>query len=117
LRDGLANYYQTRCQICGSDNTLLIPTDVSDRYYVEVHHIKGLAESYALREQGLLVGFRVNGLGNLVVLCAHHHALVHHLRPVLHFDRANLFWHNQNGTKFLLNTVTPEHANVLKSAS
>jgi predicted HNH restriction endonuclease len=116
LRDNLINYYRSRCQICEDHSSYLIPTEMPDRYYVEVHHVNGLAESYALQREGLLVGLRVNGLGNLTVLCPHHHATIHHHWPRYEFDRSHLLWRHDNGGKLLLHYLNAEHADALKSA-
>ncbi len=114
LRDSLVNYYQSRCQVCDADSHFRIPTDINGRDYVEVHHIKGLAESYALQQGGLLVGMRVNGLGNLTVLCPHHHATVHHYSPAYQFDREKLRWRNSLGHVLAFVNITNEHAALLQ---
>ena len=116
LRDLLVNYYNARCQVCDTDSPYLIPTDVSGRYYVEVHHVKGLAEAYALQQGGTLVGMKVNGLENLTVLCPHHHAMVHHHSPTYQFDRSNLLWRHAQGGVLPLKNVSPEHAQLLKQS-
>ena len=95
LRDALVNYYDSRCQVCGDDAPFRIPTEIPSRFYVEVHHVEVLAEPYALKQAGLLVGLRVSGLCNLTVLCPHHHAVLHHHWPAYEFDREKLLWrHN-----------------------
>ena len=116
LRDLLVNYYQSRCQICDSGSPFLIPTEIKGRYYVEVHHVKGLAEAYTLQQDGLLVGMRVNGLENLTVLCPHHHATIHHYSPAYQFDRNNLLWRHAQGGVLPLKTVSPEHAQLLQQS-
>ncbi len=114
LRDSLVNYYQSRCQVCGADSPFSIPTEIAGRFYVEVHHVKGLAESYALQQGGLLVGMKVNGLGNLTVLCPHHHATVHHHSPAYQFDREKLRWRNSSGQSLDFAHITDEHAALLQ---
>lgn len=59
LRDLLVNYYNARCLVCDISSPYSIPTDISGRFYVEVHHVKGLAEAYALQQGGTLVGMKV----------------------------------------------------------
>lgn len=116
LRDLLVNYYNARCQVCDTGSPYLIPTDVSGRYYVEVHHVKGLAEAYALQQGGTLVGLKVNGLENLTVLCPHHHAMVHHHSPTYQFDRDSLLWRHTQGGVLPLKNVSLEHAQLLKQS-
>ena len=117
LRDSLVNYYNARCQVCEDDSPFLIPTQVPGRFYVEVHHVKGLAEAYTLQRGGLLVGMRVNGLENLTVLCPHHHSVVHHHFPVYQFDRNDLLWRHPNGGLLPLRHITNEHASLLQQAA
>jgi len=114
LRDLLVNYYNARCQICEDNSPYLIPTETAGRFYVEVHHVKGLAEAYALQKDGLLVGMRVNGLENLTVLCPHHHATVHHYSPAYQFDRSNLLWRHAQGGVLALKHISDEHAQLLR---
>ncbi len=116
LRDQLVNYYNARCQICDKDSPFLIPTEIKGRYYVEVHHVKGLAEAYALQQDGLLVGMRVNGLQNLTVLCPHHHATIHHYSPTYQFDRNNLLWKHAHGGVLALKNISSEHAQLLQQS-
>ena len=114
LRDLLVNYYAARCQICDLNSPFLIPTDISGRFYVEVHHVKGLAESYTLQQGGLLVGLRVNGLQNLTVLCPHHHAMIHHYSPSFQFERDKLRWKNAKGSVLEIKHISNEHAALLQ---
>lgn len=113
LRDSLVNYYQSHCQVCGADSPFSIPTEIAGRFYVEVHHVKGLAESYALQQGGLLVGMKVNGLGNLTVLCPHHHATIHHHSPAYQFDRNNLLWRHAHGGTLALKNISNEHKQLI----
>ena len=92
LRDRLANYYQGRCQIWNAGSPYLIPTEIAGRYYIEVHPVNGLAEAVALKQEGLLVGLRVNGPRNLTVLCPQYHALIYHHWPRYDSDRSSLLW-------------------------
>ena len=117
LRDMLVNYYAARCQVCNEQSPYLIPTEVSGRYYVEVHHVKGLAEAYALQQNGTLVGLKVNGLENLTILCPHHHAMVHHYAPTYQFDRPNLRWKNAGGSFLEIQRVSNEHAHLLRGGA
>lgn len=116
LRDLLVNYYNARCQVCDLGSPFLIPTDISGRYYVEVHHVKGLAEAYALQQGGTLVGMKVNGLENLTVLCPHHHATVHHYSPAYQFDRDKLLWRHAGGGILPIKHISDEHASLLQQA-
>ena len=114
LRGPLVNYYNARCQVCEKDSPFLIPTEIAGRFYVEVHHVKGLAEAYALQQGGTLVGMKVNGLENLTVLCPHHHATVHHHAPAYQFDRSKLLWRQAHGGVLPLRNVSDEHAQLLQ---
>ena len=116
LRDLLVNYYNAQCQVCDAGSPYLIPTDISGRFYVEVHHVKGLAEAYALQQGGTLVGMKVNGLENLTVLCPHHHATVHHHSPAYQFDRDHLIWRHISNGILPIKNVSPEHAALLRQA-
>ncbi len=116
LRDLLVNYYNARCQVCDLGSPFLIPTDIGGRYYVEVHHVKGLAEAYALQQGGTLVGMKVNGLENLTVLCPHHHATVHHYAPAYQFDRDKLLWRHAGGGILPIKHISDEHAALLQQA-
>ena len=119
LRDGLINYYASRCQICGDDagSPFRIPMESAGRFYVEVHHVNGLAETVARQNNGVSVGFRVNGIGNLVVLCPHHHAMVHWHYPRFEFDRTEGAWQNAGGATLRLYTITPEHRDTIRLAA
>ena len=116
LRDLLVNYYASHCQICGESTTHSIPLLLPNRYYVEVHHVAGLAESVYFQQQGQQIGLKVNGLENLTVLCVHHHAVMHLHYPAYLFDRAALEWRNERGGVLTLQKLTPEHAALLKNA-
>ena len=116
LRDLLVNYYNARCQICEQDSPFLIPSEIPGRFYVEVHHVKGLAECYALQRGGLLVGMKVNGLENLTVLCPHHHALIHHHAPTYQFEREKLCWKHTQGGVLKIKHISNEHAALLQEA-
>jgi predicted HNH restriction endonuclease len=117
LRDLLVNYYDARCQVCETDSPFLIPTEIPGRFYVEVHHVKGLAEAYALQQGGLLVGMKVNGLENLTVLCPHHHAAIHHHSPAFQFERNNLLWRHTKGGILPIRNISDEHAALLQEAA
>ena len=117
LRDLLVNYYGATCQICAAKAPFLIPTAIAGRFYVEVHHVLGLAEAVALRQNGALVGLKVNGLSNLTVLCPHHHAMMHHHWPAFEFDRPHLLWRTASGNTLPLLHITKEHAALLQTPS
>ena len=116
LRDLLVNYYDSHCQICGDNSPFLIPTEIAGRFYVEVHHVNGLAESYALQRSGLRVGLRVNGLENLTVLCPHHHATLHHHWPHYEFDRKKLLWWHTQGGVLPINHIKDQHKQLIQRA-
>lgn len=117
LRDLLVNYYNSRCQICEENSSLLIPTEIVGRFYVEVHHVNGLAESYALQQSGLRVGLRVNGLENLIVLCPHHHATLHHHWPRYEFDRDNLLWRHTQGGILPIRNIEASHKQLIQETT
>jgi len=116
LRDALINYYNSQCQICSENSPYLFPSDSSGVLYSEVHHLNGLAEAYLSTQSGQLFGFRVNGLGNLVVLCPHHHAVMHHHYPPYQFDREHLCWQNSSGSSLTFRLISLEHKVAIRSA-
>lgn len=84
LVEALKSLYGYRCQLCGSDAAIPpIPT-TGAKFYVEVHHVWGFLEAIG--------GDQVNGVplvdrsDNIIVVCPHHHALLHYRRPTIHFD-------------------------------
>jgi hypothetical protein len=117
LRDMLVAFYESQCQVCGSDKTYSIPLLSPNHYYVEVHHVAGLAETYHMMQRNQETHLRVNGIENLVVLCPHHHAMMHHHHPMYKFDRKNLFWSNDHGYHINFQKIHPEHAFLLQSGN
>ncbi|GEM_PF-4605631 len=93
LADLMKRHYSDRCQLCTADAPRI---DMGDgRYYVEIHHIKKLAETEALRADSSIVEdrqdarhFSLDRYDNVVVLCPFHHRLVHYYRSPITFDRA-----------------------------
>ena len=114
LRDSLINYYKSRCQICDQNSPYLFPSNEAGLPHAEVHHVKGLSESFLAIQSGSLYGFRVNGLGNLVVLCPHHHSMMHYHYPQYEFDREGLRWQTTRGEMLQLKHITSPHADVIR---
>lgn len=90
LAEKLKELYGYRCQLCG-DTSLAIKT-VGGGSYVEVHHILGLAEvdpadaSASVSQQG--ASLSLDHYKNLIVVCAHHHAVLHHDHRRFDYDSA-----------------------------
>ena len=109
LRDDLAECYSWSCQICGGDATFKIPLKESGCYYVEVHHVDVLADSFESLSEDNWDGFKVNGVENLVVLCPYHHAVIHRHYPTYKFDRSGLLWRNDQGDLLRLSFLLTQH--------
>jgi len=93
--------YDFKCQLCDPARPEIprIPID-DNRFYVEVHHLDGLAELADKAESGQLddsVYAHVTSHHNLLVVCAHHHRLIHNHVPKLLFSRQDLRFVALNG--------------------
>ncbi len=109
LAEELKRLYGFRCQLCdGSIPSIHIG---GDRYYVEVHHIQGLAEvNQATRSVGPTQDaseLLLDRAENIVVVCPHHHMVLHYAHGGVEFDRANQRFIGRDGT--ILPLLINEH--------
>jgi len=100
LAEELKRLYEFQCQVCDG----IIPRiHVSgDRYYVEVHHIKGFAEvdtkrgiTGATQDSSDLLLDRAD---NIVVVCPHHHMVLHYGHGGMMYDSASRSFVGSDGT-------------------
>lgn len=102
LIDKLKRIYEFRCQLCSEEQSLSI-VKIDGTKYVEVHHIKNLAEEYD--EEGTLD--RVN---NLIVVCPNHHKMLHYhkggYRNIKQVDGMLVF---ENGSKETIPILINKH--------
>jgi hypothetical protein len=97
----LKNAYESKCQLCDPAHPEIprIPID-NNRFYVEVHHLEGLAELANKAEDGQLDDSAyadVTSHHNLIVVCAHHHRVIHNHLPQLVFSRETLRFESTAG--------------------
>lgn len=90
----LKEEYEFFCQLCDPEvpECPRIPM-ANGRFYVEVHHILGLAEVAGRFEHGQMDDseyINLTSYHNVLVLCPYHHRLVHHHDPPFEFDWDNL---------------------------
>ena len=101
LARALREEYKYRCQLCHRSQVDCPRIPMADgRYYVEVHHLEGLAEVVARHEHGQLSDSEYANLTswhNVVVVCPYHHMLIHHHRPRLEFVRDELAFRTADG--------------------
>lgn len=101
LAKALREEYKYRCQLCDDSHPDCPPIPMADgRYYVEVHHLHGLAEVAARHEHGQLSDSEYANLTswhNIVVVCPYHHMLIHHHDPPLEFVRNELAFRTADG--------------------
>ncbi|WP_419942953.1 winged helix-turn-helix domain-containing protein [Candidatus Palauibacter sp.] len=101
LARALREEYKYRCQLCDGCNPDCPRIRMADgRYYVEVHHLAGLAEVVARHEHGQLSDSEYANLTswhNVVVVCPYHHMLIHHHDPPLEFGRDELAFRTGDG--------------------
>ncbi len=70
------------------------------RYYVEVHHLEGLAELLARYEHGQLSDSEYANLTswhNVIVVYSYHHMLIHHHDPPFEFVRDEFAFRTADG--------------------
>lgn len=101
LARALREEYKFRCQLCGPCQFDCPRIPMADgRYYVEVHHLEGLAEVVARHENGQLSDSEYVNLTswhNVVVVCPYHHMLIHHHDPPFEFVRDELAFSTADG--------------------
>lgn len=109
LAEYLKRLYGFKCQLC--DGSIPRIYMGGDRYYVEVHHVKGLAEvdkhskdSGPTQEASNLA---LDTASNIVVVCPHHHMVLHHTHGGFRLLRAEGCFLGADGTRLTL--VTNEH--------
>jgi hypothetical protein len=69
----LKELYNYRCQLCSEKGLNLPPIEKNDgTYYVEVHHIKPIAESDAESDE------LIDVYTNAIVVCPYHHKVLHY---------------------------------------
>lgn len=89
LAEELKLRYQYRCQLC-EEHTRAIDMG-NGRFYVEVHHIRGIAETEAGQYRSQDEGhYDLDSHRNIVVVCPYHHMLLHNYKSPISFDRSAL---------------------------
>lgn len=109
LAEELKRLYNYNCQICdGSIPRIHIG---GERYYVEVHHIKGFAEVDSRKGK---IGptqeasdILLDKAENIVVVCPHHHMVLHYSCGGFLFDRIKHHFVGKDGT--ILKLVKNDH--------
>ena len=92
LADEMKRHYGYQCQLCGPDAPRI---DMGGgQYYVEIHHILGLAET---ERSGRVHPhedhrqdarhYQLDSFTNIVVVCAYHHKLLHYYYSGFVFER------------------------------
>jgi len=91
LAEELKRFYEYNCQLC--DGSIPRIHVGGDRYYVEVHHIKGFAEvdphSGKIGPTQETSDILLDKAGNIVVVCPYHHMVLHYSHGGFKFDQAN----------------------------
>ncbi|WP_419167692.1 winged helix-turn-helix domain-containing protein [Candidatus Palauibacter sp.] len=102
LARALREEYGYRCQLCDLEDPECPRIPMADgRYYVEAHHLGGLAEVVARYEHGQLSDSEYANLTswhNIVVVCPYHHMLIHHHDPTIEFVQEELVFRTADGT-------------------
>jgi len=107
LAEELKTLYDFRCQLCGGDMPRI---DMGGgRYYVEVHHLQGLAEagSYPNDDQEAS-SLDLDSFLNVIVLCPFHHRLLHFYRSPITFDRKSCGFRSKDGS-LTIQVATDKH--------
>lgn len=104
LAESVKRLYAFKCQLC--DGTIPRIHIGGGRYYVEVHHLEGLAEvSSGRRAAGVTQEtseLELDRASNIAVLCPHHHALMHHGGGGFRFDRESKCFTGPDGSTLAL---------------
>jgi hypothetical protein len=106
LAETLKQLYEYQCQVCdaGSLRRMRIPM-AGGRYYCEVHHIDGFAESDASQPAAASqedATLSIDRPENLIVVCPFHHMFLHHRIGGFEFDRARLVFVAPDGLELQL---------------
>jgi|LSQX01.3.fsa_nt_gb hypothetical protein len=93
----LKELYKCRCQLCSEKGLNLPPIEKNDgTYYVEVHHIKPIAESDAESDE------LIDVYTNAIVVCPYHHKVLHYhqggYKILIEKDR-QLFFVSERGSR------------------
>lgn len=106
LAQAMKQRYEYRCQLCRTDD--LVIDMGSGKYYVEIHHVRGLAETEKPRPNSPQMEDRqeandycLDSYENIVVLCPYHHRLLHYYRGGFEFDRARKKFIAKDGSQEL----------------
>lgn len=98
----LKSLYSYRCQLCGDGPDALPRIDMGGgRFYVEVHHVDGLSETEeepdpgAGTDEGRLLS--LDSARHAVVVCPHHHCVLHHAHGGYRYVRADKRFVGQAG--------------------
>lgn len=75
LVEKMKDLYDYRCQICDRKNPIPLIMKDDCKYYVEVHHIIPISDGY---ENDEIENKIIDTYKNTLVLCAHHHKVVHY---------------------------------------
>lgn len=105
LAERMKRFYDFKCQLC-TGNIPRIHID-GERYYVEVHHVDGLSETEgdespdAGTDEGRPLS--LDRAEKIVVVCPHHHRLLHHSDGGYRFDHgAKVFVSNRGNQRLSL---------------
>jgi hypothetical protein len=98
LAEELKRLYEFHCQLC--DGTIERIPMGGDRYYVEVYHMLGLSEAEVSGEAPTQEGCNLNldSYKNVIVVCPHHHMMLHHGHGGFVFDRARKLFVSKIGS-------------------
>ena len=113
LVEALKEEYGYGCQLCDSSDPECPKISTGQgRYYVEVHHLKGLAEVGKRAILGQLDEDEYENLTsyhNVVVVCPYHHRLLHHRVPSFEFHPERLSFVDEDGEEMHLEKRKGRH--------
>ncbi len=102
LARAIKEEYDYRCQFCDPRDPECPRIPIGNgQYYVEAHHIEGLAEVSARAEHGQVDDSEYQNLTsyhNVVVVCPYHHRLLHHHHPPFEFDPEEMLFYDDEAT-------------------